>query len=266
MTQNWRYATEANKTLSVLDRMVETVALPISGSQLKKLTQRLRTGTETPEDLHALADVRFYYRQVLARAHAEVERICTQTHGAEAMAPRVKTLKTTLEKLVRQPGLHSLAQIRDLAGLRVVVHGTRADQDKIVARIAALFPNDDHPPKLIDRRADPRSGYRAVHLEVKSEHILIEVQVRTALQHRWAELFERTADRLGRGLRYGEPVELEPEAAILVDALAATAELIDTAERFPLPNGPEVQHAVQQFQHAIDKAFELSADYLEQLR
>jgi hypothetical protein len=34
----------------------------------------------------------------------------------------------------------------------------------------------------------------------------VEIQVRTRLQHEWAELFEKLADQLGRGIRYGEPL------------------------------------------------------------
>jgi hypothetical protein len=123
---------------------------PISGSQLK---------TETPEDLHALADILIYYRQVLERAHTDVAELCAETPHAEPKAPRVKS---------------------------------------------------DRPPKIIDRRLDPRASYRAVHLEIRREGILLEVRVRTALQHQWAELFERTADRLGRDLRYGEPRSTRP--------------------------------------------------------
>lgn len=232
---------------------------PISGRQLKKLTRRLRDGTETPEDVHALADVLIYYRQVLERAHTDFAQLCAETPAhAEPMAPRVKTLRTTLQKLNRQPDLHSLAQIRDLAGLRVVVHGTRADQDDVVARVVARLPDDDHPTKVIDRRLDPRAGYRAVHVEVRREGILIEVQVRTALQHRWAELFERTADRLGRGLRYGEPVQLTAEAEILLQALDEAASMIDAVEADTTSTDLVVQKRVVQ---ALDTA----NHYLEEL-
>jgi ppGpp synthetase/RelA/SpoT-type nucleotidyltranferase len=193
--------------MSVPARNVRPVTIPISWNQLKKLTQRLRCGTETPEDLHDLADVLIYYRRVLASAHADILQLCAGLPHAQPMAPRVKTLKTTLEKLHRQPELHSLAQIRDLAGLRVVVHGTRADQDELVSKLEDLFFDQNRPPKKIDRRAEPRAGYRAVHLEVRRDGILLEVQVRTVAQHQWAEVFERAADRFGRGLRYGEDVD-----------------------------------------------------------
>jgi ppGpp synthetase/RelA/SpoT-type nucleotidyltranferase len=212
------------------------VALPLTGNQLKNLTTRLRNGQETPEDIHVLADVLLYYSRVLAEAHADIERLCAGLPHAEPMAPRVKTLKTTLEKLNRQPELRSLAHIRDLAGMRVVVHGTRADQDDLVGHIIELFPDDARPPKLIDRRVEPRAGYRAMHLEVRRGGIPIEIQVRTALQHRWAELFERTADKLGRGLRYGEQVMLDPHgtASKVVSELARAAYIIDLAEEVAL--------------------------------
>jgi ppGpp synthetase/RelA/SpoT-type nucleotidyltranferase len=209
------------------------MAMPLSGNQLKNLTTRLREGKETPDDLHALADVRLYYKEVLDRAHRDVEDLCDRLPHAQPMAPRVKTIKTTLEKLARQPHLKSIAQIRDFAGLRVIVHGSRSDQDDVAHRIAALFPEAERPPKFIDRRGDPRSGYRALHLEVRRDNIPIEIQVRTALQHRWAELFERAADKLGRGLRYGEPtqnVAAGSRGASLVIGLERTSECIDRFE------------------------------------
>lgn len=222
------------------------MALPLSGNQLKKLTTRLREGMETPEDLHALDEVLLYYHLTLGAAHTEIEDLCAGMPLAEPMAPRVKTLKTTLEKLHRQPELRSLGQFRDLAGMRVVVHGTRSDQDELVSYIRTLFEDDQHPVKVIDRRADPRSGYRAVHLEVRRDGIPIEIQIRTSLQHRWAELFERAADKFGRGLRYGESVpelqfnELAQAAVALLTHLSA---FIDLHERTPASTGellPEI--------------------------
>ncbi|MGH3722296.1 MAG: hypothetical protein ACRDRI_26350 [Pseudonocardiaceae bacterium] len=35
----------------------------------------------------------------------------------------------------------------------------------------------------------------------------MEIQLRTQLQHEWVDLFEKLADRVGRGIRYGEPPE-----------------------------------------------------------
>lgn len=210
------------------------MALPLSGNQLKKLTTRLREGMETPEDLDALDEVLLYYQRVLDVAHADVQGLCDSIPGTEPMAPRVKTLKTLLEKLRRQPELHSIAQVRDLAGLRVVVDGTRTDQDLVVQQIADLFTGGDCRTKIIDRRLDPRAGYRAVHLEVRREGIPLEVQVRTSLQHGWAEIFEQAADILGRELRYlNPPPELGPnsEPGKAANYLVLMADAIDELER-----------------------------------
>jgi ppGpp synthetase/RelA/SpoT-type nucleotidyltranferase len=249
------------------------MALPISRNQLKQLTRRLHDGKETPDDLHTLADVLVYYHEVLARAQDDVERLCAGMPNAEPMAPRVKTLKTMLEKLHRQDHLQSIAQIRDLAGLRVVVNGSRTDQSSVVARIAALFPDPDRPPKIIDRRSEPKAGYRAVHLEVRRDSILIEVQVRTALQHRWAELYERAGDRLGRGIRYGEPVELVSQAERLVRLLSWLSDQINGHEltAVALETNPSGDGDLDRYVHQIGETTlreQLAAvtEMLEQLR
>jgi ppGpp synthetase/RelA/SpoT-type nucleotidyltranferase len=39
---------------------------------------------------------------------------------------------------------------------------------------------------------------------VHVDNVPVEIQVRTELQHEWAEFFEKLADHLGRGIRYGE--------------------------------------------------------------
>jgi len=93
-----------------------------------------------------------------------------------------------------------LSQMQDLAGVRIVVHGGWAAQDEVVETLRALFPNS----KIKDRRREPQHGYRAVHVICELDGRRVEIQVRTLLQHEWAELFEKLADRWGRQIRYGE--------------------------------------------------------------
>lgn len=76
-------------------------------------------------------------------------------------------------------------------------------QDGVAAEVAARFPTDPREAKIVDRRAATSHGYRAVHVVVSLDGVSIEVQVRTLLQHMWADLVERLADRLGRQIRYG---------------------------------------------------------------
>jgi len=47
-------------------------------------------------------------------------------------------------------------------------------------------------------------GYRAVHVVVYIGGLPVEIQVRTKAQDQWANAFEKFADVVGRGIRYGE--------------------------------------------------------------
>jgi ppGpp synthetase/RelA/SpoT-type nucleotidyltranferase len=67
--------------------------------------------------------------------------------------------------------------MEDVAGLRVIDTSgsmTRHDQDEVCQRIfGALGPDLKH--RLIDRRAEPKAGYRALHLVVEWEDVRIEI-------------------------------------------------------------------------------------------
>lgn len=56
---------------------------------------------------------------------------------------------------------------------------------------------------MFDRRESPSNGYRAVHVVVRHLDLPIEIQVRTALQHVWAELSEKLSDVVDPAVKYG---------------------------------------------------------------
>jgi ppGpp synthetase/RelA/SpoT-type nucleotidyltranferase len=86
--------------------------------------------------------------------------------------------------------------------MRVVVPGTRDDQDRVVEQICSQFER----AKVVDRRAKPSHGYRAVHVVVQVQDYSVEVQVRTELQDRWAQLVERLGDSwAGRSATVNHP-------------------------------------------------------------
>lgn len=148
--------------------------------------------------------------------------------------------------------------------MRIVGSFGRAGQDALAARLVELFGDTGRRPKVVDRRADPSHGYRALHVIVSIRSVPVEIQVRTPLQHQWADLFEKLADKIGRGIRYGEPpdrcwlTEAEREAlsktkqaindleyllrGTTIDMAQTVAEMIDVYELGELldPENPEL--------------------------
>jgi Region found in RelA / SpoT proteins len=102
--------------------------------------------------------------------------------------------------------------VQDLAGARITIRDFVA-QDECKEMICQFYSEQDCEIKIVDRRIDPRFGYRAVHLVARVNGIPVEIQIRTELQDSWAQIFERLADRWGRGIRYGGDPE-NPESRI----------------------------------------------------
>lgn len=184
------------------------VRLPASKRQLSLLGLRLAEGTTAPGDdelYEAMLDV---YDRVQQATRSAIERIELPEHlgGELDVTGRTKTLDTLVQKLRRNPETR-LPYIRDIAGVRVVGDFPVAVQRALAERLRDLLAPGG---LLVDRIAEPASGYRAVHVVARIQAIPVEIQVRTRLQHVWAETFERVADRWGRQIRYGEPPDPGP--------------------------------------------------------
>ncbi len=206
-----------------MGRTLGRVPLPASKTRLKRVGQALAAGTATADDERL-------YREFLRTcddALAKVTARLAQT-GLTAVV-RVKTRDTMVDKLRRQPSI-ALSTMDDVAGCRLVLDGDRDAQDRTVEQVRELFNRDGASAEVKDRRAFPSYGYRAVHVLVRLDDVRIEVQVRTQLQHLWAELSEKFADRVGRHVRYGGAPsgETEREAFELLQTVATN---IDEMER-----------------------------------
>jgi hypothetical protein len=88
--------------------------------------------------------------------------------------------------------------MQDIAGCRLVVADIIAQQ-QVVDDLSRTFDK----VTVVDRREQPSHGYRAVHVVVSMEAKPIEIQVRTALQHLWAELSEKFSDVVDPAIKYG---------------------------------------------------------------
>ncbi|WP_051223506.1 hypothetical protein [Conexibacter woesei] len=195
------------------------MADPLSTAQLERLGKRL-IATTPPSD----ADLQVLHELLKARSELLEEAIWrVKDELALDLTSRVKNTGTILEKLRRQGGW-TLGTMQDVAGMRIVGDFDRRGQDVVVDDLVRVFLGAERAPKVIDRRAEPMHGYRAVHVVVFPGGAPLEIQVRTAWQHEWAELFEKLADLVGRGIRYGEP----PRTPAIVDA-ATAAVIVEVA-------------------------------------
>ncbi|MFA7265151.1 MAG: hypothetical protein WC054_02465 [Candidatus Nanopelagicales bacterium] len=195
---------------------------PLSKKQIGELDKRIKAtaGSLSERDRQEYQTYISYCAQIQNDVSAEIASIdlCAEleTEFDWDVVGRTKTFSTIAQKLVR--GDASLQTMRDIAGVRIKADVSLGQQDRIVAVLQQRLSEG----RVIDRRRDPRSGYRALHLAIRYEGIPVEIQVRTALQHVWAETYERVADRVGRDIRYGKPVpDGNVHAQRVVDLLQA---------------------------------------------
>ena len=124
----------------------------------------------------------------------------------------MKRFETTVEKLRRHKS--RLSSIEDIAGCRVVVPTTREKHELL----ALVTPRWEVVRKR-DYQAEPRGGYRALHVVVRSHGHPVEVQLRTELEEQWATTTEALADVIDPEIKYGGG------SALLRDVLHRAAEI-----------------------------------------
>lgn len=164
----------------------------LSKSQIDKLGERIRLGDITEADLRLLDS----YRRSFTGAYEDVVRQIRDQLGLEPTGRPAKSTTSISEKLRRES--IRLSQMQDIAGCRVIVEDMLA-QDEVITGLKRLFDRS----VIVDRREHPSHGYRAVHVIVDSGATLIEIQVRTVLQHAWAELSEKLSDVVDGAIKYG---------------------------------------------------------------
>ena len=152
----------------------------------------------TPTDWNQFYEVRFEWRKALTNLEMDLDKEFSSR--SFEMTSRLKNFRTLREKL-RRSNL-KLSSIRDVIGSRLVIPNSQEIQDVVVHEVTAKIANDRS--KIIDRRVQSNHGYRAVHIELRRDGTICEIQVRTQLQDSWATTSEAFSEIVGRGFRYGE--------------------------------------------------------------
>ena len=166
--------------------------MKVSKNQVDRLGDRLRSGPIVESDLGLLDD----YRRSFGDAYEIVVCTIREKLKLEPTGRPAKSTPSIIEKLRRES--IRLSQIQDIAGCRIIVADI-LEQDRVIAALGALFPG----ASVIDRRVNPTYGYRAVHVIPRVSEKLIEIQIRSSLQHLWAEVSEKLSDVMDPAIKYG---------------------------------------------------------------
>jgi len=194
---------EFNTTLDGLSVPTGPIMDKLINTQIDQLGNRLRKGSPTENDLILLNK----YRGSFTEAYESVITVLREQLQLEPTGRPAKSTHSIIEKLQRES--IRLSQVQDIAGCRVVVAGM-IEQDRAVMALRSIFAD----VSVVDRRKNPSYGYRAVHIIPRISVKLIEIQIRTQLQHLWAELSERLSDRTDPAIKYGGgPKEVQQSLA-----------------------------------------------------
>ena len=102
-----------------------------------------------------------------------------------------------------------LARVQDIGGCRAVLPG---GQSEVYAVLERMHQASWDIRDIDDYAKQPtKHGYRAVHVVIMRDEHLIEIQLRTPAQNRWAIAVERASNLLRMPLKFGvgEPKILE---------------------------------------------------------
>lgn len=190
------------------------------------------------------------------------------------VAQRLKRLDSIIKKLKRYKNM-SLLRMQDLGGCRVIVPNVKQVYDVVAqyqgSRIRHIYKNNH------DYIKEPKpDGYRSYHLvyeyhsDKKNEYnkkLLIEIQVRTYLEHLWATAVETMGLFTNVALKAGAGDELTKRFFALVSSLFAIEEGMPLVPETPDNREAiivEVQ-AIQAKTNIIDKlsGIKVAANYLE---
>jgi ppGpp synthetase/RelA/SpoT-type nucleotidyltranferase len=201
----------------------------LSHTQIDRLGDRSRKDEISEDDLRLLDE----YRQSFTDAYQQVVA-AVRTFGLNATGRPLKTTASIVDKLNRES--IRLSQIQDIAGCRMIV-ANLIEQDTVTDNITAAFEDTT----VFDRRDRSSHNYRAVHVVARVDGKAVEVQLRTPLQHAWAEVSEKLSDVFDASIKYGGGSE---EARLLLSNSSKLAAQIEQSEK-EIMLGRHIQAEIQ---------------------
>jgi len=125
-------------------------------------------------------------------------RSAVATEGAPVVvAQRLKRQPRVVAKLARFPAME-LSRMQDIGGCRAIL----PDPGTVDAVHRRVLRHKSEVVRVDDYNSSPRSsGYRALHMIVRRDGALVEIQLRTPWQQQWATLVEDLDGTLGLTLK-----------------------------------------------------------------
>jgi ppGpp synthetase/RelA/SpoT-type nucleotidyltranferase len=190
--------------------------MELSRAKIDKAGEQLAKGTWKTDDQYLENELIFdEYRKLhiepLTEITIKLQSWLMDFNEDFYIAQRIKRKPQILRKLKRFSS--RLSQLQDLGGVRIIFE-KNIYIDKFIDFIKNKLSKSHYfsIDKITDYREKGRydSGYRAVHLMLIRKEIKIELQLRSRIQHNWAERIERTSIIYGHYLK-----ELEGDQRIL---------------------------------------------------
>jgi ppGpp synthetase/RelA/SpoT-type nucleotidyltranferase len=181
--------------------------MKLSNTLIDTSGKALSRDSETDVDKYilytdAFDEYRKNHLEPLSKTTIELQQWLAQFGKEYFIAQRLKRKPQILRKLKRFSV--RLSQLQDIGGTRVIV-----EQNKDVEELVNFLKNKFQTSKdlkvvrLTDYRGEGRedSGYRAYHLILEREGYKMELQIRSKIQHYWAETIERSSIIYGHHLK-----------------------------------------------------------------
>lgn len=163
------------------------------------------------------------FQEPLRRVTMGVRSMVATENAPVIVSQRLKRAVTIVHKLSRLQSTR-LSQMQDIGGCRAIL----PDREHVERVVRRMRRNSWEIKALDDYWLNPKpTGYRAVHVVVERMGRLVEVQLRTPLQQRWAEEVDRVGGRIGRFLKDGQG---PPELLRYFELVAEAAHLRESGE------------------------------------
>lgn len=181
-----------------------------SKSQVRKAGSTIRAFQRGEVDryafdgaLHVVSAYSTQFVEPLAKVNEELLDLALRDGFQGEFTSRLKRQSTIVEKLSARESQLSLDRMVDIAGNRFVLKSDDLSELRCLERSLRIqWDGRLWEARCKDYVSFPReSGYRAIHIVVWQDELPVEIQLRTARMHDWAQRMESLSYLVGRNFK-----------------------------------------------------------------